>query len=106
MHTSFARTFGFTSVAALGALLVLGTAARADDDTQDDQGQYLSSAVLPARPGDGATYQQGSGEGEVYPDGSGAYANPNTGVGIITDGSGGVWVQPDPGGYTPPSTSE
>jgi hypothetical protein len=105
MRTSFARTFGCMSVAALGALLVLGTgAAGADDDTQDDQGQYLSSGVLPA--GDPAPYQQGSGEGKVNPDGSGAYANPNTGVGIITDGSGGVWVQPDPGGYTPPSPSE
>ena len=106
MRTSFARTFGIMSVAALGALLVLGTAARADDDSQDDQGQYLSSGVLPADPGDGAPYQQGSGEGEINPDGSGAYANPNTGVGVITDGSGDVWVQPDPGGYTAPSTSE
>ncbi len=34
-------------------------------------------------------YRQGSGVGENYSGGGAAYANPRTGIGIITDGQGG-----------------
>jgi hypothetical protein len=37
-------------------------------------------------------YRQGSGVGENYGGGAGAYANPRTGIGIITDGQGGAAV--------------
>ena len=37
-------------------------------------------------------YRQGSGVGENYGDASGAYHNSRTGIGIITDGSGGAAV--------------
>jgi len=51
-------------------------------------------------------YRQGDGTGENHGDGSSSYGNAHTGNGVITDGQGGVWVHPDPGGYTPPSPSE
>lgn len=37
-------------------------------------------------------YRQGGGVGENYGGGAGAYANPRTGIGIITDGQGGAAV--------------
>lgn len=37
-------------------------------------------------------YRQGGGVGENYGGGAGAYANPNTGIGILTDGEGGAAV--------------
>ncbi len=37
-------------------------------------------------------YRQGGGVGENYGGGAGAYANPRTGIGIITDGQGGAGV--------------
>ena len=37
-------------------------------------------------------YRQGGGVGQNYGGGAGAYANPNTGIGIITDGEGGAAV--------------
>ncbi len=37
-------------------------------------------------------YRQGGGVGQNYGGGAGAYSNPNTGIGIITDGQGGAAV--------------
>jgi len=102
--------------ALLATVLLAGGAARGDDgDFVDPNGSYDDgTAQMPddsggswyAPPQDdsnGSLYQQGNGTGENYGDGSGSYGNANTGTGVITDGQGGVWVQPDPGGYTAPS---
>jgi|SRR5215471_13731268 len=109
MHTPFTRSCGLLGGAILAILVLGATSARADNYGDYDQGdQDPSYAVVPPSydSQDPMPYQQGSGEGEINQDGSGSYDNPNTGVGMITDGQGGVWVQPDPGGYTAPSPSE
>ena len=38
------------------------------------------------------SYRQGNGVGQNYSSGGGSYRNSNTGIGIITDGSGGATV--------------
>ena len=103
--------------ALLTTVLLAGGAARGDDGAFDDpNGSYDDGAATqvpddsgwswytpPQDESNQGLYQQGNGTGENYGDGSGSYGNSNTGTGVITDGQGGVWVQPDPGGYTAPS---
>lgn len=40
----------------------------------------------------GGLYRQGSGVGQTYSNGGGAYRNSYTGIGVITDGSGGAFI--------------
>ena len=121
MRTLLVVTRRLAPAALLATVLLADGAARADDGVFDDpNGSYDDGTAmqmpdatddpggsfdgpLQDDPSNGGLYQQGNGMGENYDDGSGAYRNPNTGTGMITDGQGGVWVQPDPGGYTPPS---
>jgi hypothetical protein len=96
---------------ACGFALLLGAALAAADARAQGYAQYWCDAAgncwAVAEPDPGYApepyydpyYQQNDGVGENYGDGGSSYYNSTTGEGVITDGQGGVWVSPDPGGY-------
>jgi len=63
-------------------------------DAQGNAGLVGGPALVNLRrlSGNQGLYRQGSGVGQTHSNGGGSYRNSNTGIGIITDGSGGATV--------------